>query len=254
MTEVTSRFVVEGLLRADRTAALAEVYDVGNALGIADQPMRLTIRRLVAGGDWVQEGRGRAGVLRHVGEAGRHDPEFVRFAYRRDAGEHPWDGWWHLVVFTVPESERARRDAVRRNLLRLGGAPLHPGVYVSPDGFADVPEGAWTASTRDLRHEGVHHPPELAARLWPLDEIALRYERLALLSAQPPPTGRIESLRRALELAAAFDHAMVPDPLLPRELLPENWPPATARAAFRDRWAALRKTGGHRLFENYDVS
>lgn len=253
MTGVTARFVVEGLVRPDGTAALAEVYEVGNALGIADQPMRLTIRRLIAAGDYVQEGRGRAGLLRHTAEAERHDPEFVRFAYRRDAGAEPWDGWWHLVVFTVPESERARRDAVRRSLLRLGGAALHPGVYVSPNPFAEVPDDCWTAGTRDLRHAGTGHPPDLAARLWPLGEIAARYENLARLSARPLPTGRVEVLRHALELAAAFDHAMVPDPLLPRELLPGGWPPAAARAAFRDTWEVLREAGAHRLFTAFGV-
>ncbi|GAA4975525.1 PaaX family transcriptional regulator C-terminal domain-containing protein [Actinoplanes utahensis] len=284
MPEVSARFLIESLVRPDGTAALTEVYDTANALGIPDQPVRLTIRRLVAAGAYVQEGRGRAGLLRRAGvvaRTGRHDAEFLRFAYRRDAGLEPWDGRWHLVIFTVPESERATRDTIRRTLLRLGGAPLHPGMYVSPNDWTDVlaaeltvtadpsatgssapadspaPGWGWTATTADLRHAGESRPAVLAARLWPLEEIAARYRRVALLAARPVPaevsghSRRVEVLRDALELAAAFDHAIAPDPLLPLELLPEGWPPVAARAAFRVTWLALQQVlaeSGHHLF------
>lgn len=275
MPEVTTRFVVESLVRADGTAALAEIYDTGNALGIPDQPLRLTVRRLIAAGRFVQEGRGRAGILRLAGAAAvteRHDAAFLRFAYRRDAGLEPWDGIWRLVVFTVPESDRSGRDMVRRTLLRLGGAALHPGVYVSPNAWEEViaaelaGSGAfgdsWTATTPDLRHAGEHRPPALAARLWPLEEIAGRYEPLARLAARPVPhataghDGRVEVLRHGLELAAAFDAALAPDPLLPPELLPADWPPVAARAAFRSAWPALRQVAGptgHSLFRAFDL-
>jgi len=275
MPEVSTRFVVESLVRRDGTAALAEVYDTGNALGIPDQPLRLTVRRLIAAGVFVQEGRGRAGILRRAGSAAvteRHDAAFLRFAYRRDAGLEPWDGIWHLVVFSVPESDRSGRDTVRRTLLRLGGAALHPGVYVSPNAWADVVAAelagvpafadSWTATSRDLRHAGADRPTALAARLWPLDEIAARYEPLARLAARPVPDGvpghegRVAVLRHGLELAAAFDAALTPDPLLPLELLPADWPPVAARAAFRSVWPALRTAAdlsGHRLFQAFDV-
>ncbi|MFE6835396.1 hypothetical protein ACFVFI_11260 [Streptomyces sp. NPDC057705] len=59
-------------------------------------------------------------------------------------------------------------------------------------------------------------------------------------------------LAQAVALAAAFSAAMVPDPLLPPELLPRAG--ATARAAAAaawDRLAAAAPAGGPRLFRLY---
>lgn len=58
-----------------------------------------------------------------------------------------------------------------------------------------------------------------------LVEIAARYAPLAALAQVTAGPGRIEKLSHALELAAAFDHAIAPDPLLPPELLPADWGP-----------------------------
>nr|WP_269809779.1 PaaX family transcriptional regulator C-terminal domain-containing protein [Kineosporia rhizophila] len=245
-----ARFVVESLVDDEGTASLAQVYDVGNALGIPDQPMRLTVRRMIAAGEFVQEGRGRAGTLRRTATADlteRHDAAFVEFATRRDQGQEPWDGWWHLFVYSVPETDRQLRDDVRRTLVRLGGAQLRPGVYVSADPWqalvnaelGDAEVNSWTLSTQDLRRGELREPAELAAALWPLPEISGRYTALPRLTSSPVGSDRIENLRRALELVAAFDQAMAPDPLLPPELLPSPWPPVAARAAFHRAWADL---------------
>ncbi len=78
----------------------------------------------------------------------------------------------------------------------------------------------------------------------------------------PEPLTRTELLAIEIELAAELTRAMDPDPLLPPELLPRDWPGGRARAAVADCWAALRDRGGRdrhdgeapplRLFELYD--
>ncbi len=87
----------------------------------------------MAAGAFVEVGRGGAGVLRRTAQADdeeRHDADFIRFAYAQDAGEAEWDGRWRLLGLTVPESQQALRDRVRRTLVRLGAGPLNPGLYV----------------------------------------------------------------------------------------------------------------------------
>ncbi|MEU9158823.1 PaaX family transcriptional regulator C-terminal domain-containing protein [Streptomyces sp. NPDC048424] len=263
--------VVHALVREDGTVGGGELYEVAGLLGMTDQQVRLCVKRLEAEGRFTVEGRGRRAVLRLVGAAGPGVPlvpevEFVRHAYRQDRGLEPWDGVWHAFAFAVPESARAARDALRDALTALGAAPVQGGLYVTPNAIGPYVRaraaelglsGALSClSTRDLAVGAATHPRTLAARLWPLPEIAARYESLHALAAggTEPADGPVAGLAHAVALAAAFSAAMVPDPLLPPELLPRPWAGATARAAAAEAWdrlAAAAPAGGPRLFRLY---
>ncbi|MFD3549520.1 PaaX family transcriptional regulator C-terminal domain-containing protein [Streptomyces sp. NPDC058655] len=281
--------VVHALVREDGTVEGGELYRVAGLLGMTDQQVRLCVKRLAAEGRFTVQGRGRRAVLRLSGAAGAgpvHVPEvdFVRHAYRQDAGLEPWDGTWHAFAFAVPESARAARDALRDALTGLGAAPVQGGLYVTPNAIgpyvraraADlgVPEALTCLTTRDLEVGGAADPAAVAARLWPLPAIAARYEALHALAAAAgaPPAGAAGAggvgardggagdpdgavaLARAVALAAAFSDAMLPDPLLPPELLPAPWPGTAARAAAAAAWGRLREAapaGGPRLFRLY---
>src|SRR5262245_46056153 len=133
---VPTRILVESMLRADATVDAGELYDVANTLGMSDQQVRLCIKRLVAEGQFVQDGRGRKAVLRATPEMRstiEPDLEFVRYMYAQDRGQADWDGRWHVVAFAIGESARSARDAMRDAVLRLGGAPVQGGLYVSPN-------------------------------------------------------------------------------------------------------------------------
>lgn len=218
--------------------------------------------------------------------------EFVRHAYRQDRGLEPWDGTWHAFAFAVPESSRAARDSLRDALTGLGAAPVQGGLYVTPNAIGPYVRGhaaelglsaALTClTTRDLEVGGTADPVAVAARLWPLPGIAARYEPLLRLAAAPEDPGGAggpagaggpggaarpasadtagtgadgaAALAGAVALAAAFSAAMLPDPLLPPELLPQPWPGAVARAAAARAWDRLRAgapAGGPRLFRLY---
>ncbi|MEU9106797.1 PaaX family transcriptional regulator C-terminal domain-containing protein [Streptomyces xanthophaeus] len=294
--------VVHALVREDGTVDGAELYEVAALLGMTDQQVRLCVKRLVAEGRFVLEGRGRRSVLRppvDPGAAAGAGPDlpglvpevgFVRHAYRQDRGLEPWDGLWHAFAFAVPESSRAARDALRDTLTGLGAAPVQGGLYVTPNAIGPyvrdraaelgLAEALSCLSTRDLAVGGTTDPVALAARLWPLTEIARRYEALRTLAdarpgrltgeasagAEPAAGARARAgegtggsgagkvLARAVALAAALSDAMVPDPLLPPELLPQPWPGAVAREAAARAWDELRATapaGGPRLFRLY---
>ncbi|WP_214327928.1 PaaX family transcriptional regulator C-terminal domain-containing protein [Nonomuraea sediminis] len=270
--QVPTRMLVEALVRPDMTVDGAELYATGNLLGMSDQQVRLCIKRLAAEGRFVQEGRGRKAILRASGTTEHDlglDVEFVNHAFRQDAGLAPWDGAWHLVAFAVPESARTGRDALRAELTRLGGAAVQGGLYVSANPWEPyvedharrlgVAEHLTFLTSRDLRQGGHTEPAVLAARLWPLAEIAGRYQRLAEV-ARP----RLQLLRDqadlpeprrltiAIELAAEFTRAMEPDPLLPRELLPRPWPGTQARALVAECLSLLaRGEEDIRLFRLY---
>jgi phenylacetic acid degradation operon negative regulatory protein len=280
--EVPTRLLVHALVREDGTVDAGELYSVAALLGMTDQQVRLCVKRLVADGRFTQDGRGRKAVLRAVADptgALAPNAEYVRHAYRQDAGHAPWDGVWHLFAFAVPESRRTTRDALRDALLRLGAAPLQGGLYVTANPVTGIVEAharhlgvldslTFLTST-DLRIGTLTDPAALAAGLWPLKEIATRYERLTafarhcLTELGPPEeaggTGRAAAgrLAMAVQLAAEFTRAVEPDPLLPPELLPQPWPGTLARRLTADCWQRLRRTGtdgpgGLRLFRLYD--
>ncbi|RKT56014.1 PaaX family transcriptional regulator C-terminal domain-containing protein [Saccharothrix australiensis] len=269
--EVPTRTLVEALVSEDGVVEAGELYEVADALGMSDQQVRLCVKRLVDEGKFTVEGRGRRAVLRMTPQALRAaepDVEFVRFMYRQDAGEARWDEVWHLVAFAVPESRRPARDALRDAIVRLGGAALHSGLYVSPHDWEELVEGeaarlgvlpavTFLTST-DLRVGRERSPAALAARLWPLDEVAARHERLAevarvRLRRLTEGASHVDLLRIAVELAAEFTRAVEPDPLLPPVLLPQPWAGTRARALVARCWAALaeRATGLPALFRTY---
>ncbi|MDJ1131729.1 PaaX family transcriptional regulator C-terminal domain-containing protein [Streptomyces iconiensis] len=273
---VPTRMLVEALIGADHTVDTGELYATAPLLGMSDQQVRLCVKRLVAEGRFVQEGRGRKALLRAAGPTARElgpDVEFVTHAFRQDAGLAPWDGVWHLVAFAVPESARTARDALRTALSHLGGAPVQGGLYVSANAWEPyveeqvsdlgVCEHVTFLTSSDLRKGEESEPAALVGALWPLDEIAARHERLAAV-AEPrlellSRTGddaltRPERLKTAVELATEFTHAMDPDPLLPPELLPQPWPGSHARALLAECWALLDESGKAaepRLFRRY---
>ncbi|ALR10720.1 transcriptional regulator [Mycobacteroides saopaulense] len=270
-TDVSTRSVVESMIREDATIAAGELYDVANILGMSDQQVRLCVKRLVAEGRFTQDGRGRKAILRAT-EATRGalepDLEFVRYMYEQDRGHVPWDGRWHLVAFAIPESSRAARDAMRGEVVRLGGAPIQGGLYVCANawesrisalaGQLDVAEHTTTFTTTDLVIGGQSGARELAERLWPIDAIADRHRRLLAVSEGTLPALRTAShtelLTLAVALAAEFTRAVEPDPLLPPQLLPQPWIGTAARAAVAACWAEMAKTEAEqpiRLFRWY---
>ncbi|MFC8918339.1 PaaX family transcriptional regulator C-terminal domain-containing protein [Streptomyces sp. NPDC057116] len=279
--QVPTRLLVHALVREDGTVDAGELYGVAGLLGMTDQQVRLCVKRLVTDGRFTQDGRGRKAVLRAVVDptgALVPDAAYVRHAYRQDAGHSPWDGVWHLYAFAIPESRRTTRDALRDTLLHLGAAPLQGGLYVTANPVTDIVESharhlgvldslTFLTST-DLRIGTLTDPAALAAALWPLTEIAARYERLTAFARHcltelgapegADGTGGVAAgrLAMAIELAAEFTSAMEPDPLLPPELLPRPWPGVRARRLTADCWQRLRRTGpdgpdGLRLFRFY---
>jgi len=257
--EVPTRMLVHALIREDGTVGADELYTVANTLGMSDQQVRLCIKRLVAEGRFFHEGRGRKAKLHATEDTTRTlapNADFLRHAFRQDAGLAPWNGVWHLAAFAVPESARTARDSLRETLVHLGGAPLQGGLYVCANTWEPYVEeaarrlgahGALTLlTTRDLRRGVTQEPAELARQLWPLQEIAERYRRLSRLAQ--PRLARLTGSDRlspsalltiAVELAAELTRAMEPDPLLPPQLLPQPWPGTQARELIARCWAAL---------------
>ncbi len=248
---VTPRTAIEAFLPAHGSVDLALVYDAGNAAGVDDQPVRLAIRRMVAAGEVTQSGRGRRGTLT-LTEHGRarleRDRLAIRLALGQDQGLVSWDGHWHLVAVSAPETERSTRDVVRRRLTDAGAAAIGTSLYLSPHDLADLVDAAHhvhlvraTATTVDVR--GVTDAKDVAELLWPGAPIVRGYAALEAAVDRaahlPDAAGVEEVLAEQLRLAEALERSMRPDPLVPPELRDEGWPPAAVRRHWLSEWARL---------------
>jgi phenylacetic acid degradation operon negative regulatory protein len=279
-TEIPTRMLVLGMAHADGTVLAAEAYPVAEACGLSADQVRSCLRRLVAEGLYERHGEGRdarysatpAG-LRLLDATGSR----LRRAYRQDASGKGWDRRWHLVAFAIPERQRTARDTFRDRLLALGGASIQNGLYVSPHPWEDelraeaaalgVTANIALSTSDDLEIGGVRDPRALARTLWPLDELAERYDRFIAVYHDVPAS--LERMRRdherlteadflpgALIIGIRFNECFEGDPLLPPELLPRPWPGRDARELLRQsrRLGVLIREdhGKPRLFSMFD--
>ncbi|MFN8041514.1 MAG: PaaX family transcriptional regulator C-terminal domain-containing protein [Acidimicrobiales bacterium] len=251
--EIPTRVLVLGMAHHDGTIMASELYPVAEACGQSGDQVRSCLRRLVAEGLFTREREGRDAVFHATGDGMRalgSSLERARLAYAQDAAGKSWDRKWRMVAFAIPEARRAARDAFRDRLLELGGAAIQNGLYVSPhrwehDALAEadrleVREHVTVAITDELDVGGVADPRQLAARLWPIDDLAKRYRAFCAVYEGIP--AELEHMRRqhrrlteseflpgALIIGIKFRECFDVDPLLPPELLPRPWPGRQAR-------------------------
>jgi phenylacetic acid degradation operon negative regulatory protein len=264
----------------DGTVLARELMPVAEACGQTAEQVRSCLRRLVREGLFTREGSGRDAryLATELGmKALGTNLERHRLAYIQDHAGRGWDRRWRVVAFAVPEKRRAARDSFRDRLLLLGGAAVTNGLYVSPHRWekdvsaeADrlgVADAVTQATTDDLAVGGVSDPRELARRLWPIDDIAVRYQQFVdTYQGVPDALDRMRArherladavfLPGALSVTVEFASVFADDPLLPPELLPRPWPGRAARELLvRSRRMALLLREQHNrpaLFRSFD--
>lgn len=275
-----TRLMVLGLAHRDGTVLGSELYSVGAECGIAVETIRSCMRRLVTEGLFTRAGEGRDAIYSAT-EAGQSHLAVTEqrhlLAYAQDAAGRGWDRKWRIVSFAIPESMRSARDAFREHIRSLGGAHVQPGMYVSPHDWTEellheasrleINDRLCTFSTDDLDLNGVTDARQLAAMLWPLDEVAERYENF-IGTYSGVPQALLDMRRRgetitehdfmpgALNIAIRFNECFELDPLLPPELLPRPWPGREARDILakcrRHGVLARQDKAGPALFRVFD--
>ncbi|CAM2882293.1 PaaX-like protein C-terminal domain protein [Actinomyces slackii] len=207
------------------------LVEVLTALGMSGSGARSHLRRAVGDGRLATRRVGRRTFYRLSGVyLQQYQQVESRFS------EPPaWEGHFHIVIYDVPETRRAERDALRAAAFEKGWASPRPGVLLGMG-----PPGAWAAdpscSAGRLEIDDVA-ARTLAARAWPLAEAAMRIRHLAaeleeMGQAQPHEQSTRDDahavllerivdahtlLRRATYLWGSLPH-------LPAELLPEDYP------------------------------
>jgi phenylacetic acid degradation operon negative regulatory protein len=146
------------------------------------------------------------------------------------------DGWL-LAVFSVPESERAKRHLLRSQLTRLGFGTTAPGVWIAPAHLSEATEDMLRrldlSGYADLFHSRHLAFGDLAGKVrrwWDLDQLEKLYaDFVGSHSAVGKPGDDREAFVDYVRLLTDWRRLPYLDPGLPAELLPDDW--AGIRAA-----------------------
>lgn len=229
----------------------AALVDLLADFGVSDVAARAALSRMVKRGLLVSTRNGRRTFYAMTPRAQqvmrRGAERIVAFGVDDDG----WDGRWSLVAFSVPEANRAAREALRTRLRWLGFAPLYDALWVSPrphhaEALAELHDLGVTAATAFVAETpavaGASLAPESA---WDVAELAERY-RSFVATWEPTHAalgqGAIapaDALIKRTELMDEWRAFPGIDPDLPRKLLPADWPRQRARELFLDTYEAL---------------
>jgi len=199
-------------------------------LGLTTQAARALIARMRRDGRLAGTRSGRTVDYRL---AGAFAESFHRV--RTAATGAPWTGHFHVVLYQVPERDRAFRDLLRRTGVFVGYGLLQQGVLISTVDRHDKLADVLARAPRDVNvHFGqLHMDVEDAARAaytaWDLGALDRTYRAhtrrlrasLARRTTPPPPDGG--SLRRFADLLSGPLVDTLRSTSLPSELTPDGW-------------------------------
>ncbi len=236
---LSARSVILSLLLAVHPPELPvrELVRYVGPFGITEATLRVALSRMLATGD-----------LHRADAAYRLTGRLIERQQRQDDAIKPrtraWHGDWEVAVVTATGRGPAERAQQRDELSRLRLAELREGVWLRPANLRRPwPDHLGGTAQRFLSRPDQPHAG-LVRELWRLGDWAAT--AAALLDAHAAAARPADSFM----VAAAIVRHLLADPVLPRQLLPADWPGSPLRAVYsgyrRDvlRLARSSATGG----------
>jgi phenylacetic acid degradation operon negative regulatory protein len=164
----------------------------------------------------------------------------------------PWDGQWHMVIYSVPETERGLREQLRKKLAWFGFGQFSSAVWLSPHDRGGLVREAFAAEpTVQLdvfrsRSADSAADRDIARRSWDLEGLDGAYRELHETYSPRLATYRAGQLTGTAALVERMnlihDYRRFPfrDPDLPPELLPAGWSGRRAHEVFLEAHGLLR--------------
>jgi DNA-binding transcriptional regulator PaaX len=222
--------------------AVGSVIELLDRLGVGEPATRTTLARMADRGLLTTIRQGRRA---YVGLTPHSEDVLGEGATRLDADvvNRSWDGQWTLLAFSVPESRRADRHALRSQLAWAGFGLLQNGLWIAPAAGnvrEKLDELGLLAYVRLFRAqpEEPSDPRVLVRQAWDLDLLAKAYRSFVERWEQPVD---LDVLALQVRLEAEWLLLIREDPRLPIALLPGDWPGVEAEQLF---WSLRRKLRG----------
>ncbi len=201
---------------------------MASLFGISDGAARTCLWRMVSNGELTSDDGtyALAGSLldrrQRVDEASRID----------DTAASAWDGTWELAVVSLDRRSAADRLALRKAATALHLAELREGVWIRPDNLdRDRLPGMRAVLDRQCVHfhnAATDIPVETVRSLFSLDDWVADARRLTVAMRD-----EVEDLAYQFGLSVAVVRHLQLDPLLPAELIPDEWPGHDLRTTYQ---------------------
>lgn len=235
------------LLEREGPVATAALIALLGRLGMSPMAVRTVLSRMARKG-WLA-GTRRGGYSWYgLTARGRRLLEEGRERIYHPPARRSWDGQWSVVTYTIPESRRRLRDALRVRLRWLGCGILSNGVWLTPHDVtrevraiaAELKAARYVEAFRG-RHFGTRDSAALVDSCWNLRELDVRYaafiarwrenlERCrscgltgARAGIHQPCTEPADCFRRRFLMVHEYRAFPLDDPYLPDALLPDDW-------------------------------
>jgi phenylacetic acid degradation operon negative regulatory protein len=225
--------------------AVADLIRCLAPVGVAEPAVRQALSRLKTRGFLAPDRVGGRAGYRLTGDGLADLNSGDRRIFHRPVTSEA-DGWV-LAVFSVPESERARRHRLRSELSWLGFGTVAAGVWAAPRQLAGPTREVLAAADLDRYvtwFEARHLSPVDVAQWWDLPALRTQYDQFVyahrddLLMEDPSDERAFVTYLRVIDSWRVFPRI---DPGLPATLLPADWPATRAWSTFatlHERWAA----------------
>lgn len=148
----------------------------------------------------------------------------------------PWDGYWSVVSYDIPEKKKEVRESLREKLVSLGFGGWQKSVYISPHDLCEdlkefIESEKLDSCASVVRVNGLtDDDKELAFRVFNLKKLSERYFDLLFKLKE-----LVKSKDVPKEIYEQYFDLLLDDPLLPKELLPRDWPERELRLALFKR-------------------
>ncbi|MGW6459661.1 PaaX domain-containing protein, C- domain protein [Streptomyces sp. NPDC055078] len=229
-----ARSIIASALLGSDPAGLTsrQVVRFCGLFGVPDTTARVTLSRMVAGGElMMSDGR--------YALAGRLAGRRVRQSMSRVPEMLPWDGTFELEMVRLDRRNAGDRVALRSAMHNLRLGEYREGLWMRPRNLDPLRLGDDRAvvgrQCETMIASGNQDPADLVGRLWDLRAWQRLAESLRASMARTQidlDECVVEALAPGFMVAAAVTHHFADDPLLPDELTPARW---SARV-LREEW------------------
>ena len=229
LSRMTARSVVLSVLLGAHPAwaTAAELIRLTGDFDIKEATLRVALTRMVGAGDLVRSEDGY-----------RLSDRLMARQRRQDNAINPqmasWDGVWTTLVITSVGIDARTRAGLRTTLQENRFAELREGVWLRPNNVEHALPDEVLSRVR-MMHGYDDDAAGLAHLLWDLPGWAANGRRLLDdMAAATDVPGRFVA-------AAGIVRHLLTDPVLPDELLPDDWPGAALRDAYAQFAAELSR-------------
>lgn len=195
-------------------------------LGIDDQAVRAAVSRLTKDGWLARERIGRNAYYRLMDAAGQDFASATDRIYGPEA--EAYDG--QTCIATARLTASLDPDAIA-DLTRAGWGRIAAGVFCRFGADAGQPQPGFVTLCGPL---GAEDARALVSVGWDLADLAEAYRAFdasfaGLADQEPDSFDELEALLLRTLLIHAFRRVVLRDPMLPRDLMPKDWPGRRAR-------------------------